>query len=381
MPWTGYPRPIAPNLTKLAEKSVVLSHAYALSSYTSMSLGGLFAARYPSELVRDGHATSSFGPENVMLAEVLHDAGIRTIGIGGHVYFQGATGISQGFDDWRLPPKITSRPARDGFVVDDELADLVIAALGDHERDHPSQRFFAWVHFMDPHFSYAHHPGYPRFRGNAGAPLSDVGQARRNAYDGEVVFTDAQIGRVLAWLEQQPFAKKTAVIVSADHGEAFGEHKSYFEHGYALWDVTTRVPLFFWLPAAKPARLDTRRSQIDLARTILELMNVKAPDCMRGESLVAELRGARPPERDVVIDMPYTDQTPRRRALIHGHEKIVVTETEPAPELFDLDADPGEQHDLAASEPARLAAMKKLWDELDARFPDYPAPRRSSHSY
>ena len=93
------------------------------------------AGRYPSELPRDGRATSSFKDDALMLAEVLHGAGIRTIGVQGHVYFAGATGIAQGFDDWRLPPKITSRPAREGYVVDDQLADLTIAALGDQARE------------------------------------------------------------------------------------------------------------------------------------------------------------------------------------------------------------------------------------------------------
>ena len=95
-----------------------------------------------------------------------------------------------------------------------------------------------------------------------------------------------------------------------------------------LYDVTTRVPLLFEVPGLSAARIDARRSHIDLARTLADLLGVKAPDSLRGTSLLPELLGAKPQARDVVIDMPYTDQTPRRRALIHGDMKIVVTESE-----------------------------------------------------
>jgi arylsulfatase A-like enzyme len=379
-PWRGYPRAIAPNLAKLAAESVEYTHAYALSSYTSMSLGGLMAGKYPSELVRDGRATSSFGDENLMLAEVLKAAGVRTIGVHGHVYFAGQTGIAQGFDDWRVVRKITSRPAREGHVVDDELADLLMSALREHGEKHAHERFFAWAHFMDPHFRYVKHAGID-YRGASDPALSETGQGLRNAYDGEVTFTDAQIGRVLAFLREQPWAKDTAVIVTADHGEAFGEHKSYYEHGNFLWDVVTRVPLLLKVPGVEPRKIDVRRSHIDLARTVLELAGVAPPDSFRGTSLLPELRGEPAAERDLVIDMPYTDQTPRRRALIHGKHKLVVTETEERPELYDLDADPGEQRNLERERPELVRELEALWDKTNAALPDYPAERRGTRQY
>jgi choline-sulfatase len=186
---------------------------------------------------------------------------------------------------------------------------------------------------------------------------------------------------VLDWLRKQPFADKTAIVVSADHGEAFGEHPSYFEHGFLLYEETTKVPLIVHVPGLPAARIETPRSHIDLARTFLELFGLPAPETMRGESLVPELLGARPPAREIVIDMPYTDQTPRRRALISGRHKLIVTESAEQPELYDLEADPREQRDLAREEPALLARMKARWKAIDAAAPDYPAPRRSQRQY
>jgi arylsulfatase A-like enzyme len=392
MPWTGYPRPIAPRLTALARESIVYTHAYALSSYTSMSLGGLLAARYPLELPRDGRATSSLLPEALLVPELLQRAGVRTIGVHGHVYFLGATGISQGFDDWRVVPRITLMPARDGHVVDDRVATLAIEALDAHARDHAGKRFFAWVHFMDPHAVYAPHPESERYRASPyapdaawappGVPLDPVGQRLRNDYDAEVRFTDAQVGRLLDHVASREWGKRTAIVVTSDHGEAFGEHPSYFEHGNLLHDVTVRVPLLLRVPGLEPARIDVRRSHVDLGRTLLELCGVSdPPPSLRGTSLVPELLGERPAQRDLVIDMPYTDQTPRRRALIHGRMKLVATETEPRPLLFDLDADPGEQHDLAAEAGATLAEMRSRLAAVEREAPDFPAPRRGRRGY
>jgi arylsulfatase A-like enzyme len=392
MPWAGYPRPIAPNLTALAKSSVVYTRAYALSSYTSMSLGGLMAGRYPLELPRDGRTTSRFFDDALFLAELLAPAKIRTIGAHAHVYFVGDTGIRQGFEDWRAVPRILLTPAREGFVTDDKLADLTIAALDEHTRQHPARRFFAWAHFMDPHFDYAPHPEQPRFRGlpsapdggppvPPGVPLSEIGQRLRDRYDGEVLFTDIQIGRLLAHVAKQPWASRTAIVVTSDHGEAFGEQKSYYEHGFFLYEVTTRVPLLFKLPGAPARRIDTARSHIDVARTLLELMGVPAPASLRGKSLIPELFGAPAEPRDVVIDMPYTDQTPRRRALIHGRHKIIESESESTPLLFDLEADPGEQKNLAAGRPDLLEDMRRRLREIDANIADYPAERRGRRQY
>ena len=382
MPWTGYPRPIAPNLTRLSQQSVVYTRAYALSSYTSMSLGGMLSGRYPLELPRDGRATSRFFDDALFLAELVSRAGIRTLGMHAHVYFLGDTGIAQGFEDWRVVPRILLSPAREGYVTDDKLADLAIGALDEHASKRSGQRFFAWTHFMDPHFDYAAHPGQPRFRGTPpGAPLSEVGQQLRDRYDGEVFFTDQQIGRLLAHVASRPWGARTAIVVTADHGEAFGEQKSYFEHGFFLFEVTTRVPLLFKLPGLAPRRIDAARSHIDLARTLLEIARVPAPASLRGKSLVPELFGAPAEARDVVIDMPYTDQTPRRRALIHGRYKIVVSESETRPLLFDLEADPGEKRDLAAERPELLAEMFAVWQKTDAKLPDFPAERRGRRQY
>src|SRR5262249_29719553 len=87
MPWAGYPRPIAPTLTALEKKSVSYTHAYSLSSYTSMSIGGMLGGRYPGEMKRDGYFFGTYR-DNVMFPERLQAAGIRTMTAHAHLYFR-----------------------------------------------------------------------------------------------------------------------------------------------------------------------------------------------------------------------------------------------------------------------------------------------------
>ena len=396
MPWNGYPRPIAPNLTRLAEQSVVYTHAYSLCSATTMALGGMMASRYPLQVPRDGKATSGFPPEAHFLAEVLQAGNVRTLGVHGHVFFYGANGIDQGFDEWRFIKYVTARTSREGAITDDRLATLLVKTMDAHVAKEPSQPFFAWTHFMDPHFRYNRHPGIEPYVGSPykgakgqedkpmvspGVPLSDVGQQLRNGYDGEVTFTDKHVGRVLDHVRQQPWGKRTAIIVSADHGEAFGEQKSYFEHGFLLYEVTVRVPLIIYIPGVPPRRIDTRRSTVDLAPTILQLFGLKSPESFVGTSLVPEVLGEKVPERRVVLDYPYTDQNQRRRAIIDSSVKIIASENELEPKLFDLSKDPGEQNDLAAKDSKLLSEMKAKLEETETKFPDFPAPRLKGRHY
>ena len=138
--------------------------------------------------------------------------------------------------------------------------------------------FFAWFHFMDPHDVYQPHPELPSF-----------GRKARDLYDGEVRYTDQWVGKLVDFIRDAPWGKRTAIVVSADHGEAFGEH-GFYRHAHELWEELVHVPLFFYIPGVKPRRVNAYRSAVDLAPTILELTGVKIKDSMRGVSLVPNQR-------------------------------------------------------------------------------------------
>jgi choline-sulfatase len=336
MPWNGYPRPIAPRLTELAKRSVNYTNAYAISSYTSMSLGGFLGGKLPSTMPRSGFFFGRYSPENVMFPELLQQAGIRTIAAHAHGYFREA-GFDQGFDVWEVVPNIVFKAETDPNVTSPEHEALAEKILGEVPDD---KRFFAWFHFLDPHDTYMSHTkdGIPPW-----------GASARDQYDGEVTFTDKYLGKLLDFIEGKPWGKKTAIILTSDHGESFGEHGRY-AHGFELYENLVRVPLFFVVPGVPPRTIDTPRGGVDLAPTICELLGVKPAESFTGQSLVPELLGGPVEERDVVLDLPMTSDNDKRRGLVRGTKKLIAYGATELPVVYDLEKDPKEEKPIQRGE-------------------------------
>lgn len=349
MPWAGYSRDIAPNLTRLESQSVSYTRAYSTSSYTAKSVAALLSGQYPSSLKRSGFFFTKYPSSNLFIAELMQKAGIFTVSAHGHMYMKRDNGMDQGFDLWDVVEGISFDNTTDKHVTSDKLTPLAIKML---EQKPSTERFFAYLHYMDPHDQYVKHAESP-----------DFGKSPRDRYDSEIFFTDLWIGKLFEWCESQPWWKDTVVMVSADHGEAFGEHKQY-RHAFELWDVLTHVPMFVRLPGAEPRRIDTPRGNIDLAKTILELSGTAADGPFVGESLVPELRGGAAAPRPVLLDLPADSNNPERRALVSGDYKLLVYGNDWKFSLFNLTEDPGELKDLAKEEPETLARLKQEYQEV-----------------
>ncbi len=348
-PWLGYDRQVAPNLSKLAKRSTSYSRAYSLSSYTAMSMGGFLGGRYPGELQRNGSFFSEHPDSEVFFPEVLQKAGVRTIAAHAHFYFDEKAGFRQGFDVYQMVPGISVDATTDKSITSPQHTELAIALLEKNSHE----QFFAWFHFMDPHDRYRVHEGYQQFGRGGG----------KGRYDGELFFTDAHIGKLLSFIAKQPWAKHTAIIVTSDHGEAFGEHKMT-RHAFELWEPLIHVPLLIALPAGAARSVHTPRSHIDLAPTIFELLEVPVPTTFQGVSLVSEVRGTDKPEtRDVIVDLPRTNHNWRRRALIRENHKLIAFGDDFRFELYDVTTDHQERLDLRGRDKQRYREMKKRYLE------------------
>jgi arylsulfatase A-like enzyme len=157
--------------------------------------------------------------------------------------------------------------------------------------------------------------------------------------------------------------------VTADHGEAFGEHGMY-KHAFELWDVLTHVPLLIQVPGAAHRVIDERRSDIDVAPTIANLMGVPVPAQFAGRSLVPELFGGAPQSHEpVVLDLPEDTNNPPRRAVLQGDYKLVVWGKGEHYQLFNLAQDAAEAQDLSAKEPAKLAELRTLFESTWQKIP------------
>jgi arylsulfatase A-like enzyme len=382
--YAGYPRPVTPHIDALAQHSIVYEHAYAMASFTPKSVGPMLIGRYSSETHRDFEHYTYFGPANVFLAERVRDAGGRTCGAATHRYFGLNKGLAQGFDVWDTSAIPPAAGDNDPTITSETLTNVAIGllsskdatktpALGDKgaRSGSAAKHFFAWFHYLDPHLPYVPHEGAPAF-----GKMDTPGIPRaRDPYDAEVWFTDEQIGRLLRHVGEQPWANETAIILTADHGEAFGEH-NHWGHGRELWEPLVHVPLLVFVPGIAPRHIHAKRSHIDIVPTVLELMGIPRVADLHGTSLLADTNGAPDgaEERDVYIDMPEGPFNEMRRAVITGPSPGVKLIDFGAGryELYDLAADPLETTNLARQEPARVAESKEAMTRVRAGLKELP---------
>jgi arylsulfatase A-like enzyme len=364
--YLGNPRNVSPSLDALAKQSVVFERAYSLASYTGKSMGPLLIGKYSSELEGGFSHFNKYSKKETFVQERLQAAGLHTLSVQGYWYFFKDAGFERGFDviDSSAAPKVAAIEG-DQTSNSDEQSDAAIQLLASPEL--AARRFFMWMHFVDPHAEYAPHPEH------------DFGAKPRDRYDGEVAFVDAQLGRVLAALEKAPFGARTAVVVTSDHGEAFGEH-GMIRHGFELWEELVRVPLIVKVPGVAARRVTARRSAIDVVPTLLELCKVpfaprSASDFLSGQSLLPDLLrapGAADPERAVFIDMARGPYNAERQALLDHDLKLTVSEGRVLG-LYDLAADAAEKHDISADK-ARLGPMRAALSEVKSRLRPVPMP-------
>ena len=171
------------------------------------------------------------------LATVFAAAGYRTAAFVGAFVLDDRYGLGRGFDvyDDRLPAG-----GSDGFVYAERRADTVVEAAGDWIVAAGSSPWLAWVHLFDPHAPYDAPPPVPPGR----AP-----------YDAEVAYTDAMLGRLFDRLRQAGVLDRTVIVVTADHGEALGDHGER-THGLFAYDATLAVPLIVSGPGVRPGVVD-----------------------------------------------------------------------------------------------------------------------------
>lgn len=356
MPWNGYEREIAPVMTKLAKENVVYTRYRSVSSYTAQTVACFMTGQYASTLYRNGVFFTGWHKDNVWITEVMQEKGIRTMGTQAHMYFGRGKNIDQGFDIWEIVPGITFNSSTDEHVTSPKTLAKLKEHLGDEKNT--KGQFFYWTHWMDPHDQYIKHEESP-----------DFGKKNRDRYDNEVHYTDMHIGKFIEWAKTKPWWKNTALIITSDHGEVFGEHDMY-KHAFELWEPLVKVPLIVVAPGATSRRIDARRTHIDLAPTIVELMGLEKLEQFQGKSLVPELYGAEPEDREpVVMELSADSHNPPRRAIVKGDYKLLVNGEGWKKQLFNIKKDPEESKDLSKSEKDKFEEMDKLFDETYAKIP------------
>jgi len=315
----------------------------------------MLRSRFPSE-VRWQKQSLNFPPmletaENTTVFQALKPAGFYEVGVFSHFYLTKEMGVTGGFDEWHNDGALSLHDSNTDSAAP-RIAPRVEAALRGLGKT--KMKWLLWTHFFEPHSRYMEHDEFPVHEGGL--------KGLEMKYDAEVSFADKYIGEVLDALEASGQAKDTAVVIFSDHGEAFGEHRfggerMYF-HGQTLYDELLRVPLMFRIPGVAPRVVDGNVGLVDLGPTLCDLVKVARPASMHGRSLLGAILGEPlKPARVYAEMLPATSWNHYWRALVDGNWKLIQKLSENTTELYDLAADPTEQHNLAGTKPAEATRL------------------------
>jgi choline-sulfatase len=353
-------RGLTPAIDGLAARGVRFTGARATAPLTLPSHTSIMTGTLPPENgVRVNGVTLASRPT---LARAFHDAGYRTGAFVGAYVLDRRFGLSGGFDTY--DDRVQRDPSGAARLDAERRGDIVADAALQWLEGGGGKPFFAWVHLYDPHAPY-------------NPPQEFLAKAGGNAYDGEVAFADAQVARLLGWLQTSGQAERTIVAITGDHGEGLGDHGE-LTHGMLAYDSTLRVPLVIALPPNQPpprlgrsaealrakaeGSVDGHVSLADLAGTLLHAAGVPVPAGMR-EGPLADSR-----EAYAETQYPRTAGWHDLAALAFDRWKLVISSEA---ELYDVTADPAETRNLASQKPALVeGARKRLMDLRRAKAPD-----------
>jgi len=370
----GYKSGITGMMDFWAEKGVRFAKAYAPSPWTLPSHASVFTGLYPTEH-RAIDEKINIDSEAPMLTEALKQAGFTTAAFVSHIYLGPEYGFDRGFDDFVLKPNAT--------------ADVMVSKAKKWLKKHRKENFFLFLHLFDPHTPYQPPPDYAKkhYPSDLGVyvsgttkdvmdvihqwPSEEAQKMRRGLsalYDGEIDFVDNQLEVLFKFMQENMLDQNTLVILFSDHGEEFMEH-GLMEHGFTLYEEQLLVPWIMYFPGQMPAEtvLDEPVNLIDLLPTLLDFLGLPAEKKpISGKSLMPLIRGeVETLGRSLLAET--TRQGPDRVTIIKDREKYMYSPPFAlngrsfGEYLFNLQSDPGEEHDLFG-EQRKLA--EKLKGEL-----------------
>ncbi|HTS37005.1 MAG TPA: sulfatase-like hydrolase/transferase [Candidatus Solibacter sp.] len=338
---------LTPNLDAMARQSVVFAQAYAQSPGTVSSHATILSGTYPQT-----HRASEFSvPLSAALPylpDLLHSAGYKTAAFVGSILLDPKDGPFQKYDRGFGVYDANFHPPQRGESHDqsvDRRASDVIARATKWLAENKQRPVFLWVQIHDPE------------------------QASSATYDRAIAAADAAIGKLLDSLRKQSFYEDAAIVVTSAHGESLGAHGEE-THGLFLHDETIHVPLLLKLPKAQMAgrRVKNRVRLLDIAPTLLEAAGLSVPSQMQGQSLLRLAQSASQSEQPAYARADLPEHGFQCSAIESWRSGKWLYIRAPKPELYDLSADPGASHNLAATSKATLDTLASLLQAFDSRL-------------
>jgi arylsulfatase A-like enzyme len=350
---------LMPTLDGLAARGVRFTHAWSAATWTRAGTLAMLAGERSSEagidttgwILPPGALAHYYAAPPPLLPLLLRGMGAGTAAFVNNFFMAGyvPVGVDLGFErvtDHRYRTRDTDQITRDAT-----------AWLHAHAGD----RFFLFVNYNSPHEPYD-----PPKAMLARVPPPPAGPRDRQvrAYMAEAAKDDAAIGELLGQVDALGLTGSTLVIVTADHGETLstahdaegmeGIHQR-FHHAVGNYEETTRIPLVMALPGVFEGgkTVTDRVRSTDIAPTVVEAEGLEPDPRMSGRSLLPLVRGIHEPDARVVVN-----EGRQSRAILWDHFRMVTRDGSDRPVLFDLDADPGERHDVARAHPDVVAELQ-----------------------
>ncbi len=399
----GNRRGLTPFLDELAARGSVFTHAYASSSWTCPSVASLFTSRYPTQHRVTGFSSPLVAEERT-LAEALDDGGYRNAGFTANFRLTPELGYAQGFGFWGAYVPDVSKGEVAAKIRGGRLRQEAESYINGSRVLAVNEPYFLYFQLMETHAPYR--PPAP-FRDRFAPPgeidddaamtkllmpviglkgLSSRQLARMmQLYDGEVASADEELRQLFASLDALGLLRDAVVVITADHGEEFGEHGQLL-HGITLYEPAIRVPLLIVGPQVAADRVVSEPvSLLDVAPTVLELAGLPGEGTFDGRSLVSLLRGEEtqlPAPHGIVSELERVapkgiEMRMHQRALSDGQHKALVTPWGGL-EVYDLGADPGERDPLAGAAATQvagaLAPLSAEYTAIASRPAAAPAP-------
>ena len=348
-----------PTLDRLAVQGFLFEQAAASNPVTQPSHSTILTGTYPlAHGVRD-NSLFHLPDQSETLAEILAAHGYATGAAIGGFPLTKEFGTAQGFDFYdddltATRQDLLGRPAPPRYQTwynerpAGHVNDAILPWLRKTLRDNRQTPFFVWLHYWDPHHPHIPPPPYNQ-------------TFAHNLYQGEIAYADQSLGTMLRVLEEAGELERTLVVVTADHGEGFGEHNEE-THAFLAYNSTLHVPLIIHVPGqAGGRRISQQVGTVDIVPTVLDLLGFSPPEAVQGRSLVPLMFGE---QADTIAQPAYYAESlsPRLghgfgelRVLYQGPFKYIYG---PRPELYQLIEDPAERHDLASRQPQRQAELE-----------------------
>jgi arylsulfatase A-like enzyme len=399
----GYARDTTPFLKKLGAKGLVFEDSQVQATWTKPSTASLLTSLYSfSHGIIHDFDTIPKGATT--LAEQLRAAGYVTASVVANPFAGRITGLQRGFDyvaEWAAVQRY--RSDAEDRATDSAAVNKIVFPWLERHSDEP---FFLYAHATDPHAPYRPPAGFeekfanptetPEFnrvyqslggkvRYGGGIVISRAGCLQRGVnpdrfiqkaidrYDGEILHNDWSLEQLANKLKQLGVLDNTLIVVVSDHGEEFWEH-GWTAHGHSLYQELTRGVLVMWNPQLipRPARVSEPVQLIDVMPTVLDLIGIKIPDVVQGQSLAPFAKGQRFQRRGAVIMSRYAhpdsspNGIPENRtdtvALLDAGWKLIYRDKAkevgmPTVEMYDHRTDRADTINIATKHPQELGRM------------------------